>query len=289
MLKWSIVFVFICVICVIEWMREIHSFKMTHYYVSSDKLKDLKKERKVVFLSDLHNYCYGDHNERLVRAIAEENPDYILVAGDMLVGRPDESSEIAEEFMKQLPEICPVLHANGNHEQRMKEFVDLYGDRFQRYEEVLKTAGVCCLVNENVEFNWDGIRICVHGLELPHEKYKKFKRHPLHKEDIDKLLGEAEECYNIMIAHNPTYMDTYLNWGADLVVSGHLHGGVVRVPFVGGLISPQFVLFPKYSGEMKCVGDKTAVVSKGIGIHTIKVRFMNPAEVVVLHINGSEE
>ena len=92
-----------------------------------------------------------------------------------------------------------------------------------------------------------------------------------------------------MIAHNPTFMDTYLKWGADLVTSGHLHGGVVRIPFVGGIISPQFVLFPKYSGEMKSVGEATAVVSKGIGIHTIKVRLLNPAEIVVMHINCAEE
>lgn len=290
MLKWLVVFAIICVICIIEWMREIRSFKVTHYHVVSNKLNGLKKEYKIVFLSDLHNYSYGVNNAKLVSAIKEESPDIILVSGDMLIGKPGEPTTVAEMFMKQLPDICPVYHANGNHEQRMKENQDLYGDTFFQYEESLVQAGVYCLVNERKALDWDEVPVSVYGLELPHMKYKKFKKHLLQTEDIDVLLGNPkEEEYNILIAHNPTFMDTYLEWGADLVVSGHLHGGVVRLPLIGGVVSPQFKLFPKYSGEMKRVGDKTVVVSKGIGIHTIKIRLMNPAEVVVLHMKGVEE
>ena len=289
MMKWIVLFVIVCVICIAEWMREIHTFHITHYHITSKKLKGLKKEQKVVFLSDLHNYNYGENNEKLIRAIADEKPDFILVSGDMLVGKPGESTAVAEEFMKHLPEICDVFHVNGNHEQRMKEFENLYGDSYKKYEEALIRSGVYYLTNEKVEVKLENIPVNIYGLELPHKKYKKFKRQTIEIEDLNCLLGEAEDDkYNIMMAHNPTFMDTYLKWGADLVVSGHLHGGVVRIPFVGGIISPQFKLFPKYSGEMKKVGDKTAVVSKGIGIHTIKVRLLNPAEVVVLHINGTE-
>lgn len=288
--KWIVLFIVIVMICVAEWMREIHSFKITHYNVTSSKLTDLKKEKKIVFLSDLHNYSYGENNEKLIRAIVNESPDYILVAGDMIVGKRGESTSIAENFMKQLPKICPVFHANGNHEQRMKEFEDIYGDSFYKYENILKQAGVCCLTNEKIQLDWDGLAVNIYGLELPHKKYKKFEKQVVKKEDIEGLIEKPEETeYNIMIAHNPTHMDMYFEWGADLVVSGHLHGGVVRIPYIGGIISPQFKLFPKYSGEMKRVGNKIAVVSKGIGIHTIKVRLLNPAEVVVLHIKGMEE
>ena len=290
MIRIIILFALICVICIAEWMREIRTFKMTHYHVTSNKLKGLKRERKVAFLSDLHNYSYGDRNKDLVSAIAKEQPDYIFVTGDMLVGKPGTSTKIAEEFMKQLPAICEVFHANGNHEQRMKEFANLYGDSFVKYETVLKGAGIHCLSNDVVELEWENHKVCIYGLELAHRKYKKFEKQLLNCEEIEEILGKPEmDKYNIMLAHNPTFMDKYLDWGADLVLSGHLHGGVVRIPFVGGVISPQFKLFPKYSGEMKKRRDQTAIVSKGIGIHTIKVRLFNPAEVVVLHINGTEE
>lgn len=290
MIKWIGFGLLICVFCIIEWIREIHSFKMTHYHISSKKLNGLKKERKVIFLSDLHNYCYGNNNDKLLDAIEKEQPDYILVAGDMLVSRIDESTKVAEDFMIQLPKICDTYYANGNHEQRMKEQEDRYGDSFKHYQSILEQAGVHWLSNEKVSVKWDECMVNILGLELPQQKYKKFQKQSLDVEEVRQFLGDTDPTgYNVMIAHNPTFMDTYLKWGADLVVSGHLHGGVVRLPFVGGVISPQFDLFPKYSGEMKEVGEAVAVVSKGIGIHTIKVRLFNPAEVVVMHINGAEE
>lgn len=290
MLKWIILFLLVCVLCIIEWMRELHTFRVTHYHIASKKLNGLKEERKIVFLSDLHNYSYGVNNEKLIRAIEREKPDYILVAGDMLVAKPGKSTEIAENFMKQLPGISEVYHSNGNHEQRLKESEDIYGELYVKYESSLKDAGVHCLSNERVALSWDNKSLAIYGLELPHKKYKKFRKQVLKVEDVESLLGKAkEDDFNILIAHNPTFMDTYMKWGADVTVSGHLHGGVVRIPFIGGIISPQFILFPKYSGEMKKVGEKFSVVSKGIGIHTIKIRLFNPAEIVVLHINGTEE
>ncbi len=290
MCKFIIIFIVICVLCILEWMREIHTFKITHYYIRSKKLKGISRERKVILLSDLHGCSYGNNNDKLLRAIAKENPDYILVAGDMLVGKPNEPTKVAEEFMTRLPEIAEVFHANGNHEQRFKEMPETYGDVYPGYIEKLERAGVHCLSNEKIELNWDDVPVNIYGLELGHKKYRKFQKQVFQQDRVKNLLGDSDTSkYNIMIAHNPTFMDNYLEWGADLVVSGHVHGGVVRIPGIGGLISPQFILFPKYSGEMKKVGDKVAVVSKGIGLHTIKVRFLNPAEVVVMHISGTEE
>ena len=100
-------------------------------------------------------------------------------------------------------------------------------------------------------------------------------------------MGKKDSTnYQILLAHNPMYAETYLEWGADLILSGHLHGGIVRIPGLGGVVSPQFRLFPKYSGEHTEKNGKSVVVSKGLGTHTIKIRFLNPAEVVVLHLSG---
>ncbi len=285
MTKWLILIGVIVLICIVEWIREIVTFKVTHYDIKSEKLNKLNHERKIVFLSDLHNNRYGKNNEKLLAAVKEQNPDLILVGGDMLVGKADIPSKVAEDFVSKLTEICPVYYANGNHEQRMKVYPETFGTTFQEYKDRLIKRGVTFVENENFDFNWDGCQVKVHGLEIPVEFYKKFRKQTLPVDVVREKIGETEpNCYNILLAHNPTYTKTYLEWGADLILSGHFHGGVVRIPKLGGIITPQWHMFPKYSGELTKEKEKYVVVSKGLGAHTLKIRFLNPAEIVVLHI-----
>ena len=287
MTKWLILIGVIVLICIVEWIREIVTFEVTHYNIKSEKLNKLNYERKIVFLSDLHNNHYGKKNEKLLAAVKEQNPDLILIGGDMLVGKADVSSKVAESFVVRLTEICPVYYANGNHEQRMKVYPDTYGTAFQEYKDRLIKSGVTFIENENVDFNWDGCQVKIHGLEIPVKFYKKFRKQTLPVDVVREQIGKPKaDCYNILLAHNPTYTNTYLKWGADLILSGHFHGGVVRIPKLGGIITPQWHMFPKYSGELTEKDGKHVVVSKGLGAHTLKIRFLNPAEVVVLHLNG---
>lgn len=281
--------IIVCVLIVIEWIREIHTFRITHYEIHSPKLQDIEK-RTVILLSDLHNCSYGKKNEKLLKAIQMEQPDMILVAGDMLVGKEGASLDIAKEFVEKLPTICETYYANGNHEQRMKSYSEICQRDFEAYQVSLKKAGVHYLENQKDESVWGACDVEIHGLEIPDSAYKKFQKVSLPENYMETCLGKADPSkYQILIAHNPIFMLDYLEWGADLIVSGHLHGGVARVPFWRGVITPQGGLFPKYSGELTKEGDASVVVSKGIGIHTIKVRFLNPAEIVVLHVGGTEE
>ena len=285
MTKWLILIGVIVLICIVEWIREIVTFKVTHYDIKSEKLNKLNHERKIVFLSDLHNNRYGKNNEKLLDAVKEQNPDLILIGGDMLVGKANIPSKVAEDFVSKLTEICPVYYANGNHEQRMKVYPETFGTTFQEYKDRLIKSGVTFVENENVDFNWDGCQVKIHGLEIPVEFYKKFCKQTLLVDVVREQIGETEpNCHNILLAHNPTYTKTYLEWGADLILSGHFHGGVVRIPKLGGIITPQWHMFPKYSGELTKENEKYVVVSKGLGAHTLKIRFLNPAEIVVLHI-----
>lgn len=288
MLKLLVLLIVVIMLIMIEWVREINTFKITHYNIQTPKLKNVRK-RKIIMLSDLHNCSYGQQNEKLIDAIKDENPDLILIAGDMLVGKEGTSTETAKKLMEKLSEICVTYYANGNHEQRMKENPEKYGQIYCEYKEELINSGVHFLENEKVELIWEGNDVEIHGIEIPSECYKKFQKVSMPSGYMEKTLGKADTSkYQILIAHNPIFIQSYLEWGADLVVSGHLHGGVVRVPFWRGIITPQGGLFPKYSGEMTKEGDACVVVSKGIGIHTIPIRFLNPAEVVVLHVSGVE-
>lgn len=289
MVKWLILIAVILVICILECIREVNAFQITRYRVTTKKLNGLERECKMVFLSDLHNNSYGKENERLITAIAEQKPDIILIGGDMLVGKANRSYEVAEKFVSKLSEFCPVYYVNGNHEFRMKIYTQTYGDSFALYKSKLESAGVKFLENNHVNFKWGNQEIQIYGLEIPKEGYKKFVKTNLSLEQIEETIGVADndKC-QILLAHNPGYIETYKQWGADIILSGHLHGGVVRIPRIGGVISPQFRLFPKYSGEYTKEGDTSIVVSKGLGTHTINVRFLNPAEIVVLHVNGEE-
>ena len=287
MTKWLILVGIIIIICIAEWIREIVTFKVTHYDIVSHKLNELHHERKIVFLSDLQNERYGKNNEKLYHAVKEQEPDLILIGGDMLVGKTDVSSKVAEAFVSQLTKICQVYYANGNHEQRMKVYPETYGTMFQTYKEKLEKNGVIFIENQCVDLNWDDCQLRIYGLEIPVVYYKKFRKQILPVDIVEEQIGKLDcSYYNILMAHNPTYTNTYLEWDADLVLSGHFHGGVVRIPKLGGIITPQWHLFPKYSGELTEKEGKHVVVSKGLGAHTLKIRFLNPAEVVVLHLSG---
>lgn len=268
----------------IEIYREVHYFKRTDYTIVSEKLNiPEEEEKKIVFLSDLHNQQYGQNNEKLVKAIRESAPDLIWIGGDMLIGKEDTDYAPALSFVKEITGICPVYYANGNHEQRMKESPDDYQYSYAEYKEALKACGVYFLENETIYFpDWN---VTLRGLEIPLSCYRRFRKGTLTIEEIEERIGQADvSAYEILLAHNPTYMETYQKWGADLVLSGHLHGGVVRIPGILGVISPAFELFPKYSGDLYRDGDKISVVSKGLGTHTFHIRLWNPAEFIVLHL-----
>ena len=144
--------------------------------------------------------------------------------------------------------------------------------------------------NESAQIVWDECHVDVLGLEIPKTCYGKFHKVSLPEKYIENTLGIGKKSnYQILLAHNPIFMKEYLDWGADLILSGHFHGGVIRIPFWRGIISSQGQFFPKYSGEMTKEGDSSVVVSKGIGIHTIPVRVFDPTEIVVLHIGDLEE
>lgn len=277
-----VVFVILVVAVLAEIYRELHGFRVTRYVVTSDKLSEAKGHR-IIFLSDLHNHIYGEKNEPLLKAVEQEKPDYILIGGDMLIGKNGYTYEAAEALVKPLTQICPVYYANGNHEQRMKEQPDKYEQSYAQYKGSLESAGVHFLENESVSVALGNRDVVISGLEIPRECYTHFKKTQMHGGAIEERIGKcASDQYQILLAHNPSYMKEYLDWGADLILSGHLHGGVMRIPGITGVISPNFELFPKYSGDIYREGRQTVVVSKGLGSHTIPVRLFNPAEIVVL-------
>lgn len=288
MIKWLILgCILVCIFLFVRIKWELCTFRIKHYTVRCSKLKERKHIGNIVFISDLHNHLYGRHNEKLLEAIRAENPKLILIGGDILVGKRDVSYQNALEFVKALCEVCPVYYANGNHEQRMKENTAVFGNAFSRYRSVLAKAGVHFLENSSLEAVLDGQNIRISGLELSMKSYEKMKKYEVPVSDIVRRIGNAaKEEMQILLAHNPEYCNAYLEWGADLVLSGHLHGGLVCLPNGKSIITPQFHFFPKYSGEMTEENSQTVIVSRGLGTHTVNVRLFNRAELIVLHLTA---
>lgn len=288
MLAGSVIFlVIIFIVFVLEIFRELCSFRIVRYDIHSAKFAQGEfTPQKVLFLSDLHNQCYGKENDKLLEAIRKESPDMILVGGDMLVGKDGCNFAPALQFVGNLTCFAPVYYVNGNHEQRMRDYPQNYGQNFQRYKAQLERTGVRFLENSSICIDQKGGRLCIHGLEIPKRCYTHFGKPPLTQADIVQSIGTSRrEEYNILLAHNPCYVEDYVKWGADLILSGHLHGGIIRIPGFRGLVAPNWQFFPKYSGGKYKVEETDVVVSKGLGTHTVRIRLFNPAELIVLTLS----
>ena len=282
-----IVAVFI-VYCLIEMIRELRDFRVTKYRICSQKLNGIKREKKIIFLSDLHNRMYGEENERLLESIRNQHPDLILIGGDMLVRKDGNSYDKTVHFLAKLPGICPVYCANGNHEQKLKELPDKYEQSYEEYKKALTASGIHMLENASETVKLDEVPVKLSGLEIPLGAYARFGKKELSLKEITDRIGEHGDDYQILLAHHPGYMKEYLAYGADLILGGHYHGCVVQLPGIGGVISTNFTLFTKYSGGIYQEGEQTAVVSRGLGTHSVPLRLWNWPELIVLELSGNE-
>lgn len=266
-------------------------YDTTRFTVQKITLRDarIKKSCRAVLLSDLHNKKYGKDNELLIEKIKECKPDFILVAGDMMTAKPKRSMEPAISLLKEVTKICPVYFANGNHEHRIKLYPKTYGDMAQRWASALGEIDISPMVNEHRDLEEYGIRIT--GLELDRRFFVRLRIPEMEDDYMNNTLGKKDDSfYNVLLAHNPDYFPDYAAWGADLTLSGHVHGGIVRVPFWGkGVLSPNIRFFPKYDGGIFREGDATLLVDRGLGEHTIPFRLFNPAELWVLDFKPGQE
>lgn len=269
-------FVVLSIVAIIDGRR----FVVRTYQIESDKIKS---PYSFVVLSDLHNTSFGKKNHKLIEKIKSLKPDGILIAGDMITAKPNVSFENAVYLLQTLSEEYPIFYGNGNHEQRLFFYPETYGNMGNEYVEKLKACHVFPLKNTYTDLVTSNIRIS--GFEMDRMYYKRFKQQVMAPDYIRNQIGEASrEKFQILIAHNPDFMDNYTKWNADLVLSGHIHGGIMRLPFLGGVISPSCTFFPKYDGGKFEQENTTLILSRGLGTHTLPVRIFNPGELVCVHL-----
>lgn len=283
----GIIAIFFIIVMLIDGNR----FVIREYTLESDKIRD---GIDIAVLADLHNKQYGTDNSKLLTALDEVKPHVVMVAGDMLTAKPGKGHELAASFMERVSEKYPVYYGLGNHEYRMKIYPEYYGDEYAEYIQRLEKNGIQVLDNESAliqvqrEKRMTSIRVT--GVSIDRLYYKRFRKIYMAPDYLDHIVGMADEsAFQILLAHNPEYFEEYADWGADLVLSGHVHGGIMRLPALGGVVSPKLVLFPKYDGGLFKAKASAMVLSRGLGMHTIPVRIFNPAELVVVHLRPKKQ
>lgn len=248
---------------------------------SSSKIKE---PAVLVFLSDLHDNTFGEKNEKLLKEIKRIHPDAVLIGGDTMVTKPGRADlSRTKELLQGISRLsCPVFYANGNHEQRMQRDRGVYGSMYDEFRKLLEEYQVNYLQNKTVQWRDD---IAVSGVDIAWKYYQDFHPDSMVPSYLTRRLGKAEsERFQILLAHSPLFFDAYAGWGADLSLAGHFHGGTIRLPGLGGVMTPQYQFFHPFCGGVFEQNGRWMLVSRGLGTHSINIRIGNRPQLSVIRL-----
>ncbi len=256
-------------VCVSAWtLWADNAVKETFYTVESDRLPSAFGGFRIAQVSDLHNDTLGDNNESLLLRLQKAKPDIIAVTGDLIDCRTP-NTEIALAFMQKALQIAPVYYVTGNHEAALYTL-------YPSFEQQLIQAGVTVLNNEAALLTRDGARITLLGLSDPNAAL-------LDESGRIALMQEyTAQSFTVVLSHRPELFGEYCTANADLVLTGHAHGGQIRIPFVGGLYAPGQGLLPTWDAGVFTEGDTVMYISRGIGNSLFPIRFNNRPELPVI-------
>lgn len=254
--------------------------KTVTYTVESDKIST---PVRIVLLTDLHSCRYGENQKNLIKAVKAQNPDIILLGGDIFDDKvPHKNAELT---VKQLAEQYPCYYVTGNHEYWSRE-VGAILDIIEGYG-VKVLSGKC----DTIEVNGQTLNIC--GVDDPDAEVYLAEGEPIEwqlkraneaVQKAEKTLGT--EIFSVLLSHRPELYETYQNYEFDLVLSGHAHGGQWRIPgLLNGLFAPDQGLFPEYAGGKYDYPGGTMIVSRGLARESTPVpRIFNRPELVVVEV-----
>lgn len=250
---------------------------VSHYEIKSDKLNQKYNNYKIMLLTDLHN---RDITEKLVKIVNEENPNIIVMSGDMInekVDGFDNFFNLCEELKDKT-----VYYVFGNREENMSD-----EKQNEFIEKIKEKTNVILLNNDKVELD-DSFTI--YGFSHQVKYYLASTKEKIDLNYIEERIGKIDiNKFNLLISHDPLLYNLYSEYGFDMVLSGHLHGGIINIPFVGGLLSPDFTFFPKYYKGVNKIGNTNLVISRGLGYgYMIPIRVFNRGEVVIINLMKNE-
>jgi len=265
-----IIFVYITVSC--------KAISIKTYKVDTPLLEE-QSCIKIVLISDLHSTIHGKEQTTLIDKIRKINPDLIVLSGDIFDDVvPMTGTQL---LLSGISGVAPVYYVTGNHEY--------WGD-IRAIREELASHGVIILSDNYAIIEINNNEIIIAGIEDP---FKKICESPDYNQNdsMESAFRELDEIslYKILVAHRPEKIEDYRKYSFDLVLSGHTHGGQVRIPYIlNGLYAPNQGLFPKYAGGAYAHGNLTHIISRGLSINPGIPRIFNPPELVIIEIRAPE-
>ncbi len=252
-----------------------NGLKVVNYTLESDKIPE---PVRIALVTDLHSCKYGEHESELIDAIDEQNPDIILLGGDIFDDKLSNDNTI--DFLAGIAGRYPVYYVTGNHE--FWGGVDQYEVQMAILDEynIPRLQGEPLLLDNN---------ICLVGVD-DYDGYLVDEDLILENEFVDAYLSLNADNYNIILSHRPEYFDTYEAHDYDLALCGHAHGGQWRIPgILNGLYAPNQGMFPKYAGGLYEEDGTTMIVSRGLARESTRVpRLYNRPELVIIDLLPSD-
>ncbi len=262
----------VLVLCLLFCLYQNLHLTVTEYRYTNARVPAAFEGFTIVQISDLHNAKFGKGNARLLECIRSLEPDMIAITGD-IADAYHTDLDTAIRFCADAAAIAPCYYVTGNHELWLDD-----AKRTQLFDGI-RASGVVILEDASVPIEQNGDVICLTGLDDAN----------LLAADRNGGRPEAfgEEDLQLLLAHEPQYFEEYCKCGADLVLTGHAHGGQFRLPGVGGIIAPDQGFFPEYTAGSFTDGHTTMYISRGLGNSTIPVRLFNYPEVVCVRMYAS--
>lgn len=267
----AVFFIIVCLTAIFCYWQN-NALMVSCYTVCSEKLAQGLSGCRIAQISDLHSKEFGKGNKRLLKRLEQEKPDWIVITGDIVDSNHGDMA-VALDFVAEAVKIAPVYYVTGNHEYWLEE-----KDR-ERLLSGIEASGAVILDDEAVLLEKDGGAFYLIGLDNRHLK----------DDTLKSITGNLKTGFlEVLLAHKPDNFAQYTQNGVDLVFSGHVHGGQIRLPFVGGLLDPGGGFSPKYSASMYQDRDAVMIVSRGLGNSTVPLRICNRPELVVVALEKAE-
>jgi len=272
-----ILFIGILVVFITFLYLQNNLISITEVKITSSKIPSSFKGYKILQISDLHNKQFGNNQDVLIQKIKSIDPDIIAITGD-LIDSKSYDAKVSMELIRELVMEYPIYFVTGNHEKWSGKYNDL--------EKELKKHHVIILRNEHVTIQKGEQKINLLGIDDPAFVAGNRDERNVVKDEILKAKFEMKpHTYNVLLSHRPEFLVEYAKEKIDLVLSGHAHGGQVRLPFIGGLVAPNQGIFPTYTAGLYEKQNTSMVVSRGLANSVIPQRIFNRPELVVVQLN----
>ena len=263
--------ILLCALCAGFFWWSNHTLQTERFTFASPRLPEGFDGCVIVQLSDLHGSEFGEGNRDLIAQVRSHRPDYIFLTGDLQDQYRQTPRSYSAALGRALAEIAPTYFVTGNHEWAFRDVREL--------KRELGEAGVTVLTNEYVPLTRNGDRILLAGIDDPNG----FADQKTPQALAEELRSAEPDAFWMLLAHRNNYFEKeYSRMGADLVISGHGHGGLIRLPFTDGLVSVERSLFPSYTAGFYRANGADLFVSRGLGNSGRTFRLFNRPEIVVL-------